>query len=956
MIFPPDVERWRATVARYFPPELIEKALWTIMYESGGNPGAVGDGGAARGLFQIQDSRSFSSRPDAAYLDNPENNIAYAAKQLGAAGGDFSAWGENNLYQGQVFGALGNNPFPGSTAAVASAPQPYFDGSVWRDPATGRYWSDSANAWVATNGRASVGDDIQFTGAGGGTYQMGDEDGVSVDANGNIVIGGGGGGVETIETDPVTGRRYRARDGVWQSWMDPAPSSGSTAPASYTQQTDTDGSVTGTPGAIYQRASNGAVTVIYRPAATSTGVDPDGDGYDNETGLPVGVTKVNTSVSPTGLVYRGIPVKADGSPYQAKPEGPNTDDYKYFTDPVSGAYSYFDPATGKTIAISGAKSGPGSTPANAYNSGVSSSGGVRTIAPQSVGLGSFGGSGAEAMTPYQQAQLAAAEAARREAALERDADRAFDREQRDIDRAIRAAEQAAGLAEAYENRKRQLTLDFQNSVSSTDPSALAAFTYANGDYSDAGGGNIGNALAGGGTAVSDNLNQASAQFLRQLRAGPTPYSGYTPSPGGGLPSGPGGGATPPPASAPGTTTSPVPGAAPTSNVGQPIPYRPGYVYGPDGRPVRPAPPALTPYQLDAQAQFDQYRARAEMQKWYSSLDPMDAARYTARGDGSGYDLTGSFAEPETDWNSVYGGLTIGPGGAGSTTMGTASNYNRMMEQDAQQRENRAYLDSLNVVSPPDPLAIGGIARDTAVDQTTGQLPKYAGGGLARGAFIVGDSPSGKPTGNEEMVIAPGGARVIPLNRGRAKGLMSRMPRYALGTAQGYTWSPYATYEDTTDVGMQGNYTPAASYSYVKPVPQPAPVQPAAQPVAQPMAQPVAPAQPVAATPVAQQPAAAQPAGQQPGLSSATAGLTQPPAISPEDQALADEIARFRAGGFQYPQLNPMDVGYTNILPTVRDTYERGLRAQKGIPLEDQAFERARYGLRGASRGAVGIGY
>lgn len=121
MQFPPNVEQWRPIVQKYFPPELVDKALWTIQYESGGDPSAAGDGGAARGLFQIQDNRNFPSRPDAAFLDNPENNIAYAANQLGAASGNFAAWGENNLYQGKPFGALGNHPFPGSEMTNARA-------------------------------------------------------------------------------------------------------------------------------------------------------------------------------------------------------------------------------------------------------------------------------------------------------------------------------------------------------------------------------------------------------------------------------------------------------------------------------------------------------------------------------------------------------------------------------------------------------------------------------------------------------------------------------------------------------------------------------------------------------------------------------------------------------------------------------------------------------------------
>ena len=113
MAYSPEVERWRPLVEKYFPPELVDKALYVIQHESGGNPGAVGDGGAARGLFQIQDNRNFPTRPDAAYLDDPENNIRFAAQQLGAANGNWGDWGEGRLFEGKPFGALGNNPYPG---------------------------------------------------------------------------------------------------------------------------------------------------------------------------------------------------------------------------------------------------------------------------------------------------------------------------------------------------------------------------------------------------------------------------------------------------------------------------------------------------------------------------------------------------------------------------------------------------------------------------------------------------------------------------------------------------------------------------------------------------------------------------------------------------------------------------------------------------------------------------
>lgn len=148
MSFPPEVERWRSLVAKYFPPKEVDKALWVIQWESGGRPDAIGDGGAARGLFQIQDSRNFSNRPDAAYLDNPENNIRYAAQELGAAGGNWGAWGEGTTYNGKVFGALGNHPFPGSNAGGSYPAPPATGGGMNYNPDIYKQLQDNAEqAW-----------------------------------------------------------------------------------------------------------------------------------------------------------------------------------------------------------------------------------------------------------------------------------------------------------------------------------------------------------------------------------------------------------------------------------------------------------------------------------------------------------------------------------------------------------------------------------------------------------------------------------------------------------------------------------------------------------------------------------------------------------------------------------------------------------------------------------------
>ena len=121
MQYSPDVERWRSTVAKYVPSNLVDKVLWVIQYESGGNPSAIGDGGASIGLLQIQSGSAIAGRPDVNSLLNPEYNIQYAAQSLGMAQGNFSAWGEGtNRYNYDYdpatglgrFGALGYNPYP----------------------------------------------------------------------------------------------------------------------------------------------------------------------------------------------------------------------------------------------------------------------------------------------------------------------------------------------------------------------------------------------------------------------------------------------------------------------------------------------------------------------------------------------------------------------------------------------------------------------------------------------------------------------------------------------------------------------------------------------------------------------------------------------------------------------------------------------------------------------------
>ena len=80
--FPPEIERWRSLVAQYFPPGEVDRALWVIMRESGGNPTIPSAFNAqgiedSHGLWQI----NLNAHPQMRGKTNdPEAATAYAAQ------------------------------------------------------------------------------------------------------------------------------------------------------------------------------------------------------------------------------------------------------------------------------------------------------------------------------------------------------------------------------------------------------------------------------------------------------------------------------------------------------------------------------------------------------------------------------------------------------------------------------------------------------------------------------------------------------------------------------------------------------------------------------------------------------------------------------------------------------------------------------------------------------------
>lgn len=109
-----NVDRWRPMVEKYFQPQDVDKALYVIAGESGGNPTIPNStGSGATGLFQILPSHGVNG-------NDPETAIRWAANQVYNVRGDWGDWGEGVTYNGEPFGVLGTNPYPGNNTTWAN--------------------------------------------------------------------------------------------------------------------------------------------------------------------------------------------------------------------------------------------------------------------------------------------------------------------------------------------------------------------------------------------------------------------------------------------------------------------------------------------------------------------------------------------------------------------------------------------------------------------------------------------------------------------------------------------------------------------------------------------------------------------------------------------------------------------------------------------------------------------
>jgi hypothetical protein len=292
----------------------------------------------------------------------------------------------------------------------------------------------------------------------------------------------------------------------------------------YSTQVDATGAITGIPGAVYQQDSvDGSITIVSRPSATTGSfanpLDKNNDGLNDSTGWANGVFK--DSSSPSGFYYASngqyIPVTPDGAPYN----GPDLSG-----GGGGGALKTWN-GTGPDGRYGTWVLGPDGMPKTylgdprspSTSSGGGGGGGGGGSLNSTVHSGGFNNTTTTTNTSIKDITPAAAAAELALAAAQGQNQANHDAMTKaiaDADRAQRALESRAqfelqryGLVSQQTKDQLAAARQVADLISSTDPIAYRVFLAA-------GGGEIWNGLVGGGTAVSDNANLGAARSLRAM--------------------------------------------------------------------------------------------------------------------------------------------------------------------------------------------------------------------------------------------------------------------------------------------------------------------------------------------------------------------------------------------------------------------------------------------------------
>jgi len=677
----------------------------------------------------------------------------------------------------------------------------------------------------------------------------------------------------------------------------------------------------------------GEVIPLEVPGGTSTGRDPSG--YDPSTGLPYGVTRVATTISPTGLVYQGVPVNADGSLYVAGQEPAN---YSGIKEGPKGLYGLND-QTGQYELIPGSEMfGKTTVQPTSYGGG-----GSYSLPRDYIGEANAKAQGQIAVAQAQAAAQQDKDAA--QAALQRqllEMQQGFTGEQNAISRAMQAqqlAQQAAfqdaQLRDQYEAAQKSLITPYRESLRDYDARAVW-------DQMRRFGGNAANVLNANqeGQLLTDNAMAGSAALFQAmnkpyqpinsgvnwsqwgLQVSPTGQIIPAGTPTGGLATG----GTP-------TTGTPAAGGTPTPEGGglaTSIPMSPqermyqsaqtGWQTAYGGGPVPPEELAKMWAVTHGGASLGDALLTGNYSGVWQSIDPF-APNYKPPYEG--YEIPG--------YTYDYDQMGLVPNASAPvntqlTVPGLASG-----EQPV----------------PPQMLSVPGLAR----------------GGLAKGAFITGEGSRKNPSEHSELMIAPGGAQVIPLTGKQAKRLMDGgLASFATGT--GYYSANPADYESydaywnaftnatnwgqpitTTSTTTTGGSVPTSTTAPPPPVsstPPPPVVTTTPTTVTQPATQPTT----TNTVPVA----ASQPAP--------TGGLAMngTPTVTPEQQALIEQIRQTRLGTADM-NFNPWDVSFQNLSPLEQRMYFQNAAQRTGLPEDILSFDVNRNRLAGVSGGLAGrLGY
>ena len=763
-------------------------------------------------------------------------------------------------------------------------------------------------------------------------------------------------------------------------------------PGQLYQTITSDGSDGFPAGTVYQKNMvTGDYNILYKPPApkadpASLYNDLNNDGYDDQTGLPVGVAKVDKSISPTGLVYQGKPVNADGSLYTGSTGGSDLDlSNKISTGGVTYVWSNkeqkYVPAPGLPLS-----SGPGSTPTSGGTYSASGSSSARAIL-SSGGGGSTAASRDYAAEAEQQGQIQE-RLIRLQNALKNDPNNPYlIMEQQQL--ALQAQQIANSQRNADAQLRRQNILDFESAVSDTDMAKLNARRLAlgaNGDVS------IANLLRD--TPDGFQANDAAAALLAEIRGQGqmTPVGGVAGAFGISGASGGTTGTTPTGAAtatgtAPGTTTAT---GTQQTTIGGPIDP---YLYDPTTGQRLGMNPAFIVEQGKLRQQEAAQQAWAQRSGWYPVAGPLGVV-YTEYANGAPTGKTMSQAEygtyqqnndPQSALNKFWEGVSItgGTGGALSANfMIKPKTYDVLGQASGTDSQTMIpwaagyQLPGAKPAATPGEMPYGNDQIQRGIDLPNQVvIPGLARGGVAYGAMVTGDSPSGRPTGHEELVIAPRGAMVIPMRRMApvmSQQIMDRTQRFADGTfgigdagaTQIADHTPLVASAGTLSQGW--NPRRFGMQPVAQPISQPAPVtQPVTQPAVQ--QQPVAtqPAPVVTQPQQPQQPAqnTMQPVQPQPTTEGGVPVTTTPAfdpanpvALTPEAIANLQEVRNFRDSQNNLAGIGLLDASFNRLAPTLRASALQQFQTRTGVPIQDVQFEQQRYALQGRGRAMLPVGY